>query len=115
MKLSSYDEIDPNKKRVLPVGTQLGVMQRLYDSLPKKEDGQIDAYKLGRTFCKLYTEAQGLASAPDGDVMSYFVREKLKGVVENPKSMEQSFVAQFLLGSELLPKIFGSLNVNKES
>lgn len=115
MKLSSYDEIDPSKERVQPVGAQLGVMQRLYDSLPKKEDGQIDAYKLGRTFCKLYTEAQGLASAPDGDIMSYFVREKLKGVVDNPKSMEQSFVAQFLLGSELLPKIFGSLNNNKES
>lgn len=115
MKLSSYDEIDPNRKRTQPVGTQLGVMQRLYESLPKKDDGQVDAYKLGRTFCKLYTEAQGLASAPDGDIMSYFVREKLKGVVDNPKSMEQSFIAQFLLGSELLPKIFGSLNLDKES
>lgn len=117
MVLRSYAEPDSGKKRNVSVKDQNKALDRLWALIPHKEDGKIDAYKLGQKVKNLIDESKKVYNDPlvtisdlDSDVVNFFTKKKLQEIVSNPKSMEQSFIAQFILGSGLLPEIMEGLN-----
>lgn len=110
-KLSQF-KVEKERVRSERFQGGLKVLERLSNIAPRNDDGSINWYKVGRSLHKMMCESKEIGDAlsgVDGDVQTFFVKKALESIVDNPGSFQESALAQFLLGSELIPKILSDL------
>lgn len=108
MRLSAVKLTEPNKENY---EKSRGFLDRCYSLLPRTEDDRLDFYQVGRLIGKAITSLDEFKMGegeigPTDESMALFIKDKLMDVVDNPNSLQESAIAQLLLGSGLLPKLF---------